>query len=129
MHVIAEALNKHITAFFTEKRRIELEFDQFDGDAVARELFTLHSAIKSVDGDRYGQLVTAYVNLYLARQRIRPMEVGALNNNIFLKAAIRAGILLDITEPDLDNLKGYQVLDLVNQVSTVLNASYETPKK
>ena len=129
MRVIHEVLNKHITAFFTEKRRIELEFDQFDGDAVARELFALHNVIKSVDGDRYGQLVTAYVNLYLARQRIRPMEVGALNNNFFLKAAIRAGILLDITEPDLDNLKGYQVLDLVNQVSTVLNASYETPKK
>ena len=129
MRVITEVLNKHVTRYFEEKRNLELAFETFSGEEIARELVALNAAIKgSVDNDKYKTIVDAFVKLYLARRHPKVTGIAPLENTQVVIAAIRAGIIEGLTENEVGDMRAYQVVELTRQVSAVLSASFDVPK-
>lgn len=125
-----ELLQRDVEAYFRAEADLRAGVVELTPDAVSQALIGFALAMKEaglqVNDARFAELLREYGATIRAQRRTAAPE--GLGNGIVVRAGCRAGIVVDLEESAVGEMRPYAVRQLAEQVAALLQAAFDIPK-
>jgi len=133
MDILGDVRQRHIEAYFNAEEDIKTNRVTIAPDVLAEALAMFHRTVvaaKGLSAAQYEILARHFTEALTAQERRRSASIPSpVFNGIMLRAAIRSGLLTGITEEEVGDLSGAEIVRVATDISAALAKAYEIPGK
>lgn len=127
-----ELLQRDIEAYFKAEAEIRAGLVELTPAGITEALlgFAVGAKDAGVAGDkeRFAALLSEFAATLRSQQRVNADLAGPRTNGVIVRAACRAGLITDLDEHAIGDMKPWQVLEATKLVNGAIAAAFEIPK-
>ena len=127
-----ELLQRDVEAYFKADADIRAGLTDLTPQGLSEALIAFALALKEAgvasDKDRFTALLSEFGATLRSRKREGAVLDSPSNNGVVVRAACRAGVLTDLEENAVGDMKPWQVTQAAGLVNDAIVAAFEIPK-
>lgn len=125
-----ELLQRDVESYFRAEADIRAGLEELTPEDASRALIAFALAVKeagvSLNDARFTELLREYGTTIRAQRRAA--VPNGLGSGIVVRAGCRSGIIVELEEGAIGDMKPYLVRQLSDQVAAALQAAFDIPK-
>jgi len=125
-----ELLQKDVEAYYRAEADLKAGLVELTPKAASQAIIDFAISLREADSKmkdaRFSEMLREYGVTIRAQTRLAiPSGSG---NGLIVRSACRAGIVTELDEKDVGDMKPWQVIELANEIADIIAKSFEVPK-